>query len=317
MQVSAPAGCAWTASATHGFITFPNGNSGVGNGEVTVNVAPEQVGLTRFGTAVIAGKNYGIVQSPQGSCTYALASAGQTFGLAGGNGQVAVSASSCSNPWVVHNSANWIAVYPLNGQGNGVVNFEVAANNTGAPRVGTFTVSGRGFTITQTSPSAPTSVVSRKTQGTAGAFDINLPLDGNAGVECRSGGVNSEHQIVLTFPSAVTLSGASVTPEPGQSGSVVGSPGISPDGKTVTVNLTAVTDAQTITLTLSGVNNGTSTNDVGVPMHLVLGDTTANGVVNASDIGQTKSQSGQAVTNSNFRTDVTANGEIKPPILRS
>ena len=40
------------------------------------------------------------------------------------------------------------------------------------------------------------------------------------------------------------------------------------------------------------------------------GDTNANGVVNASDVGQTKSQSGQAVTSSNFRTDVTVNGTI-------
>jgi hypothetical protein len=43
---------------------------------------------------------------------------------------------------------------------------------------------------------------------------------------------------------------------------------------------------QTITITLLGVNNGTSTNDVDVRMRLMLGDTNANGVVNASDVSQ-------------------------------
>ena len=71
-------------------------------------------------------------------------------------------------------------------------------------------------------PPQPTSVVSRKTHGTAGTFDINLPLAGNAGIECRSGGANSDHQVVFTFPTAVTLSGASVTPETGKSGHMAG-----------------------------------------------------------------------------------------------
>jgi len=46
-------------------------------------------------------------------------------------------------------------------------------------------------------------------------------------------------------------------------------------------------------------------------MAVVIGDTTGNGVVNSTDIAQTQSQSGQAVTSSNFREDVTVNGLIK------
>ena len=159
-------------------------------------------------------------------------------------------------------------------------------------------------------PPQPTSVVSRKTHGTAGTFDIDLPLTGSAGIECRSGGVNGVHQIVFTFPTAVTLSGATVTPQAGMSGTMTDAPVISPDGRTVTLNLTNVTDAQTLTITLSGVNNGTSTSDVAVPMSLLLGDTNGNGVVNASDVSQTKSRSGQSATNANFRSDVVANGAI-------
>ncbi|HXA09773.1 MAG TPA: dockerin type I domain-containing protein, partial [Chthoniobacterales bacterium] len=43
---------------------------------------------------------------------------------------------------------------------------------------------------------------------------------------------------------------------------------------------------------------------------LLIGDTTGDGTVNAGDIGQTKSQSGQPVTASNFREDVTVDGSI-------
>ena len=42
----------------------------------------------------------------------------------------------------------------------------------------------------------------------------------------------------------------------------------------------------------------------------LAGDTNGNGSVNASDVSQTKAQSGVAVMASNFRTDVNSNGSI-------
>ncbi len=155
----------------------------------------------------------------------------------------------------------------------------------------------------------PTSIVSRKIHGAAGPFDI-LPLTGSAGVECRTGGVNRDYQIVFTFPSPVTVNGASADPEPGKSGSVAGPPTIGPDGSQVTVNLTGVSDAQTLRVTLSGVNNGTSTTDAVVSMKLLLGDSTGNGTVNSTDVGQIKANVGATLSPSNFRSDVTANGSI-------
>jgi hypothetical protein len=104
--------------------------------------------------------------------------------------------------------------------------------------------------------------------------------------------------------------GASVNPEPGKSATVAGAPSISADGKTVSINLTAVSDMQTIAVTLLGVNDRTRTNDVGAAMKLLMGDTNANGVINASDVSQTKAQVGHNVMNTNFRTDLTANGTI-------
>jgi hypothetical protein len=45
-------------------------------------------------------------------------------------------------------------------------------------------------------------------------------------------------------------------------------------------------------------------------MGVLLGDTTGNGTVTASDIGQSKGQPGQPINGANFRNDVNANGAI-------
>jgi hypothetical protein len=76
------------------------------------------------------------------------------------------------------------------------------------------------------------------------------------------------------------------------------------------VNLTNVSNAQTLSVNLVGVSGGGNSGNVSVPMSVLDGDTTGNGAVNSSDISQTQSQSGQSVTLSNFREDVTANGLI-------
>jgi hypothetical protein len=81
-------------------------------------------------------------------------------------------------------------------------------------------------------------------------------------------------------------------------------------GSQVTVNLTGVTNAQWITVTLFNVNDGTHMGDVPVSMGVLVGDVNGNVVVNASDVSLTKAQVGQAVSGSNFREDVNANGSI-------
>jgi hypothetical protein len=146
--------------------------------------------------------------------------------------------------------------------------------------------------------------VSRKTQGGAGTFDVDLPLTGAPGIECRQGqgtGAN-EHQIVARFPTSISLSSVSVT-----SGSA-SLAGASVNINEVIVNLSGVANAQRVEITLSNVNNGTTTSNVVIPVIFLLGDTTANNSVNSSDVSETQSESGHVLTSANFRTDVTANG---------
>ena len=150
-----------------------------------------------------------------------------------------------------------------------------------------------------------TGAVSRKTQGGAGTFEINLPLSGEPGVECRSGGGN--YTEVFTFDNNVVSGSAAVT---GGTGNVSGSPTFS--GNTMTVNLAGVIDIQKITVTLTNVTDTFSQvlAPTAVSMNVLIGDVNGNKTVNASDVGLVKSQVGHAVTGSNFREDVNGDGSL-------
>jgi hypothetical protein len=153
------------------------------------------------------------------------------------------------------------------------------------------------------------SAASVKTHGAAGTFGVDLPLTGSPGIECRTGGTNGDYTIVFTFAQTLgDVTGASVTSGTGR----VTSSMIGADAHQYIVNLTGVTNEQTITVSLHNVTGppGTFSSIVSVRMGVLEGDTTDNRAVNASDVSQTQSQSGQTLTNDNFRTDVTVNGSI-------
>ena len=149
----------------------------------------------------------------------------------------------------------------------------------------------------------PTSVVSRKTHGSAGTFDIPLPLSGTPGIENRAG---SNHTVVATFSDNLSAGEARVTSGIGNIAST------SLSGNSLTVNLSGVADRQVVVITLDRMVDtaGQSLPSMEVPLHLFFGDTNASGNVNASDIGQVKANVGAAVTQATFRSDVTVNGSI-------
>ncbi len=173
---------------------------------------------------------------------------------------------------------------------------------------------GSSFTVPIQAPTPDTcnalqavTAVSRKTHGAAGTFDIDLPLSGEPGVECRSGGVNGDHTIVVTFSNNVVSGNASVT---GGTGSVSGSPTFS--NNTMTVNLTGVADVQNVVVTLNGVTDSFAQvlADTTVAMNVLLGDTSGNKGVTSTDLSETKLQSGHTVDATNFREDVIPDGTI-------
>lgn len=149
------------------------------------------------------------------------------------------------------------------------------------------------------------SAVSRKTHGGAGTFDVNLPLAGEPGIECRNSVGN--HTLVFTFNNALSNVSASVI---SGTATISGSPSL--NGNTLTVNLAGVTNAQKVIVRLSGATDvycsALGTTDVS--MNVLAGDTNFNKAVNASDVSQTKSRVGAVVDGTNFRSDLNVNGSI-------
>ncbi|MFZ1643664.1 MAG: M6 family metalloprotease domain-containing protein [Candidatus Contendobacter sp.] len=80
------------------------------------------------------------------TCNYAISPTSQTFAAAGGTGAVNVAADAgCA--WTATGN-NWIAVTAGgSGNGNGTVNYTVAANTDPNQRTGALTIAGKTFTI--------------------------------------------------------------------------------------------------------------------------------------------------------------------------
>ncbi len=153
--------------------------------------------------------------------------------------------------------------------------------------------------------------VSRRMHGSAGTFDVALPLTGEPGVEDRSTG--GSYGLIFSFNANVVSGSAAVT---SGTGIVSGLPVFA--GNTMTVNLTGVLDLQKITVTLTNVTSSDSQVLPATPVsrNVLLGDTTADKTVNSADGRLTKGQVGLPVTASNFRSDVDANGMINNADVR-
>jgi hypothetical protein len=153
-------------------------------------------------------------------------------------------------------------------------------------------------------------VASRKIHGSSGTFDVDLPLSGNPGIECRNGGANGAYTLVFTFANTLTsVAGASVT---SGTGSVASSNIDSTDAHNYIVNLTGVTNAQVITVSLSNVTDtaGDFSSVVAGSMGVLVGDVNASGRVDAADVSLVRQQTLQPASSSNFREDINASGRI-------
>jgi photosystem II stability/assembly factor-like uncharacterized protein len=148
------------------------------------------------------------------------------------------------------------------------------------------------------------SAVSRKTHGAAGAFDVNLPLTGEPGVECRDG--RGTHSFVFNFNADVVSGSATVVSGTGTAGAPIFA------GSTMTVPFSGVTDVQKVTVKLTGVTDsaGHVLPETTVSANMLIGDVNSDKIVNRTDVTLTRGQVGVPVSGSNFREDVNGNGAI-------
>jgi len=164
-NVSAGAGCAWTATSNAAWITVTGGSSGTGNGVVVFH-ATANPGAARSGTVTIGGQTLTVTQQAA-PCAFSISPGAQTFSAAGGPGSVGVTAgANCG--WTAAANVNWITITGgAAGTGNGSVAFAITPNS-GPQRMGTLTIAGQTFTVTQDEPCTFSIAPGSQTLGAAG-----------------------------------------------------------------------------------------------------------------------------------------------------
>ncbi len=161
--------------------------------------------------------------------------------------------------------------------------------------------------VARATPPVLLSAVSRMAHGSAGNFDVQLPLTGGTGVECRS--VANGLKVVLTFDQAVTGGTAAVT---AGTATVVGAPTLATN--TMTVALAGLADASAVTVTAANVTNagGEVLASAAVPLRTLFGDLNGDGQLTSSDVNLARAAvgAGAAINGGNFRCDVSVDGQF-------
>jgi hypothetical protein len=165
-------------------------------------------------------------------------------------------------------------------------------------RVGNFR-----FSSCAAAPPQLVKVASRKVHGAQGAFDIDLPLIGPPGVECRSGGATGQYTLVFTFVNRITNCGA-------VSG-VAGAADRGADDHQCIASVSGLPNAQYSTVTLVGVTDSSGrTFDAAVIIGVLLGDVNQDRFVLSGDYTATRQNSGRTVDQNTFKFDVNTDGFI-------
>jgi hypothetical protein len=144
------------------------------------------------------------------------------------------------------------------------------------------------------------SAASRLIQGMAGSFDIDMPLTGLSGVECRDA---HTYEAVFTFDATVTSGEVSVVSGTGTAGTPTFS------GKEMMVPLSGVANAQVVILKLENINgDGQPHGDVS--LGFLIGDADSSRRVDNADIEALQAAYGHPLDGSNFRADFHPDGRI-------
>src|SRR5215469_6921471 len=99
---------------------------------------------------IYAGSKLIATEEPASGCSYSLNPQGNSSVPSGGGPyQVTVTAgTSCG--WTATSNAAWITITAgSSGTGNGTVSYTVAANNSSSSQIGTMTIAGQTFTVTE------------------------------------------------------------------------------------------------------------------------------------------------------------------------
>jgi hypothetical protein len=150
VDVTASAGCGWTATSAADWLTIKSGASGSGNGTVSIRVGTNTASAPRTGTLTIAGQTFTITQAGAATtCSLTLSSLGFSLPATAGSGEIAITVNpDC--PWTAASSAAWFALTSAtSGSGSGSITYAVTQNTLASSRTATATVGDQSVWITQ------------------------------------------------------------------------------------------------------------------------------------------------------------------------
>jgi hypothetical protein len=138
----------WMAVSNNDWISVTAGNTGVGDGVVTYVIAINSNQASRNGTITVAGQVFKVTQAGM-VYSYKISPTSQSFDAPGGSGGILVTTQPGAK-WTADSNKDWLTITAgSSGVGSGNVVFTVAANSSGAPRIGVITVAGQAFQVIQ------------------------------------------------------------------------------------------------------------------------------------------------------------------------
>lgn len=148
IQVQAPDGCAWSASASVTWIEITGNANGSGNGTVAYTVGANPGSSPRNGGVIVADQFLPVDQAGT-ACSYTLTPASLNFAAGGGSATVQVQApDGCS--WSASASVTWIEIAGnANGSGSGTVAYTLGTNPGSTSRSGGISIAEQFLTVTQ------------------------------------------------------------------------------------------------------------------------------------------------------------------------
>jgi hypothetical protein len=145
VTISAPAGCAWTASSNQTWVTITSATSGSGDGTIAFNIAAN-TGDARDAVLTIGGIAFSIHQAS--GCTYTVAPASLNAGAATASGTIALTTSASNCTWTA-SATSWITITTAkSGSGNASIGYTIAAN-PGSARDGSITIGSAQVAVHQ------------------------------------------------------------------------------------------------------------------------------------------------------------------------
>ena len=159
-QVGITATIPWSVSKSSAdtWITSVSPSSGINNGIISVNVAPNQTSSPRSATLTVSGSGLSrritITQAARIVTPLLVANPQQIeFSEAGGSRTINIEANVA---WQVVGLPNWLTVNPNSGNGNGSLVVTATPNTTTSTRSGSFEIRGNGIsafiTVIQNAP---------------------------------------------------------------------------------------------------------------------------------------------------------------------